>query len=535
MRILICLCLSFLAVSVSAQELCPIIPVPLSHHKLSGEFGLSNKTTIVIKDNSLKPLARYLQKEALKTLDASLVIGTSSSSAIELVLNKVKAPKKEAYALSIKPGKVMISADDPNGIFYGITSLMQIANQSKNSKGVRFLPSWDILDEPKYGWRGMMMDESRHFEGIEKVKSMLDWMAFYKLNRFHWHLTDEPGWRIEIKKYPRLALVGGIGDFFNDTKPAQYYTQEQIKEIVAYAAERYIEVIPEIDMPGHATAANKAYPQYSGGGSPGHPDFTFHPGKNSTYHFLTDILREVNVLFPSGLIHLGGDEVSFGNQKWATDTAVVQLMKDNKLANVKEVETYFMKRMADSLSTLNAKLLAWDEMADVGLNKDQALIFWWRQDKPEQLQKAISNGYKVVLTPRLPFYFDFVQDSTHTYGRKWGKLYNSIKDVYSYTAPVGNADAAKPLVLGMQANLWAETVQSTQRFDYLMFPRIAALAESAWSSDETKDFPQFMERLKLQLPLYRRAGLYYYNPFKPLENPEPVKVGVQRKLFNTEE
>src|SRR5690606_13307445 len=168
------------------------------------------------------------------------------------------------------------------------------------------IPAWEITDQPRYAWRGLMLDESRHFFGKEKVKSILDWMAFYKLNRFHWHLTDEPAWRLEIKKYPLLTLIGGIGSFTDGAAPAAYYTQQQIHEIVAYAAERNITVIPEIDMPGHATAANRAYPEYSGGGTEAHPHFTFNPGKEDTYAYLTDILRETNALFPSQLLHLGG-------------------------------------------------------------------------------------------------------------------------------------------------------------------------------------------------------------------------------------
>ncbi|MFP4367730.1 MAG: family 20 glycosylhydrolase, partial [Bacteroidales bacterium] len=171
----------------------------------------------------------------------------------------------------------------------------------------------EIREDPEYGWRGIMLDESRHFFGKDKVKSILDWMVYYKLNRFHWHLTDSPGWRIEIKKYPKLGHVGGIGNHTDPFTPAEFYTQEDIKEIIAYAKERKIVVIPEIDMPGHATAANHAYPEYSGGGSERYPDWTFHPGREGTYQYLTDILREVDALFPSQMVHLGGDEVSCGN------------------------------------------------------------------------------------------------------------------------------------------------------------------------------------------------------------------------------
>jgi hexosaminidase len=366
-----------------------------------------------------------------------------------------------------------------------------------------------------------MLDESRHFFGKEKVKFLLDWMAFYKLNRFHWHLTDEPGWRLEIKNYPRLSLVGGIGNYLDSTATAQYYTQEDIKEIVAYAAERKIVVIPEIDMPGHATAANKAYPQYSGGGSEKHPDFSFNPGREETYQYLTDILREADVLFPSDMIHLGGDEVSFGNEKWKTDAAVQRLMKKNGLKDLKAVEDYFIQRMADSLFEMNNRILAWDEMAGASLPVDKTLIFWWRHDRPEQLKTALDKGYTTVLCPRLPFYFDFVQDSAHRFGRKWNRLYNSLKEVYSFSAAqTAVAQNKKQLIAGMQANLWTETVSDEQRLDYLLFPRISALAEAAWT--EEKNYAGFLDRLKLHLPLYQKQKIYYYDPFRPLQHPEPV-------------
>ncbi|SMD04933.1 family 20 glycosylhydrolase [Pedobacter nyackensis] len=316
--------------------------------------------------------------------------------------------------------------------------------------------------------------------------------------------------------------------------PAQYYTQEQIKEIVSYAAQRFITVIPEIDMPGHATAANKAYPEFSGGGAPGHPEFTFNPGKEETYTYLSNILRETNALFPAQMIHLGGDEVSYGNQKWPTNPDIQRLMASHGLKDVKTVERYFMKRMADSVYMRNAKLLLWDEMAEVDLPVDKTIIYWWRQDRPDVLELALKKGFKTVLCPRLPFYFDFVQDSTHTNGRKWNKLYNSLQNVYNFSVDqYMNVSAQKDLILGVQADLWTETVQNEQRLDFLLFPRITALAEVGWTAKEDRDYQGYMERLKGHLKLFQEAGLYYYNPFYPARSPEPVKIGAGIKRFDT--
>lgn len=519
--------------TINAQEICPIIPQPVKSTKTDGSFVLTSQTPIIAESELLRPVANYLQQELLKEQGLPLSIyKTSKIPGVKLIL----APKKSAdsYTLDINSKGVTIVANDAAGAFYGAVSLLQISRQSKNIKGSVSLEGWKIQDSPLYEWRGLMLDESRHFFGIAKVKSILDWMAFYKLNRFHWHLTDEPGWRIEIKKYPGLALIGGIGDFFDGTLPAQYYTQEQVKEVVAYAAQRFITVIPEIDMPGHASAANKAYPEFSGGGSEGHPEFTFNPGKESTYQYLTNILRETNALFPSGMIHLGGDEVSYGNQMWSKNAEIKTLMQNKGLANVKDVERYFMKRMADSLYNMNAKLLVWDEMAEADLPKDKTVIFWWRHDKPEMLDLSLKKGYETVLCPRLPFYFDFVQDSTHNFGRKVNnKLYNSLENVYSFSLDnYVKGSENKKLVLGVQADLWSETIQNEQRLDYLTFPRITALAEAAWSKNK-KDFKGFMQRLKKHIPLFQQASLYYYDPFNPTKNPEPVRIGTGVKRFDT--
>ncbi|MFW5835471.1 MAG: beta-N-acetylhexosaminidase [bacterium] len=381
----------------------------------------------------------------------------------------------------------------------------------------------EIREDPEYGWRGIMLDESRHFFGKDKVKSILDWMVYYKLNRFHWHLTDSPGWRIEIKKYSKLGHVGGIGNHTDPYMPAQFYTQEDIKEIVAYAKERKIVVIPEIDMPGHATAANHAYPEYSGGGSERYPDWTFHPGREGTYQYLTDILREVDALFPSQMVHLGGDEVSFGNHRWKTDPEVQELMRRNNLDDLKAVENYFMRRMNDSLMKLNNHILVWDEMADAGLPKDRSVIFWWRHDQPEQLKLSLENGHKTVICPRLPFYFDFVQNEDHRFGRKWGGRFNELQDVYEFSlSGLGIDEEQRSLVLGFQGNVWTETINNEQRLDFLLYPRIAALAETVWCAEGRKDYGDFLSRLKSHLNLYRDHSIYFYNPFDENEYPEPV-------------
>ncbi len=500
---------------VGAQNICPVIPQPLAARELPASFVLNTQTALIVDDESLLPVARYFQQQLLQQHKIPLSIHAKASGPyIRFSLSKKLA--SEFYRLDMDAQQIQISGADESSVFYGIISLLQLASPAKQQSGNLVLKCWSIEDRPAYRWRGLMLDESRHFFGMDKVKSILNWMAFYKLNRFHWHLTDEPAWRIEIKNYPRLALVGGIGSYTNPHTPAQFYTQEQIAEIVSYAAERHITVIPEIDMPGHATAANNAYPEFSGGGSDKHPEFTFHPGKEATYTYLTDILREVNAVCPSRMLHLGGDEVSFGNDKWLADPDVRNLMAHKQLKTVQEVEQYFMQRMADSVYAMNAKLLAWDEVAAMNLPKKQTIVFWWRHDKPQQLQTTLNNGYQTVLCPRIPFYFDFVQDSTHTAGRKWNKAYSGLKEVYDFNATTlpGVNKVNLQQILGVQANVWTETIADNYRLDYMLYPRIAALAETAWSSTEKKNYASFVQNLKQHFLLYNNERINYFNPFK---------------------
>ncbi|MGJ7033564.1 beta-N-acetylhexosaminidase [Niabella hirudinis] len=518
------LLLLMIVVMAGAQTACPVIPAPEKAVVANGTFMLNKYTRIYLASPALKDAAVYLQQELMKRelLPLGLTTSASTSNTILLALNKKEIGGDEGYTLRITDRQININGNSVGGIVNGISSLLQLVRAQKIQNGTIALQGWQITDAPRYHWRGFMLDESRHFMGKQKVLQLLDWMAFYKLNRFHWHLTDEPAWRIEIKRYPMLTLIGGVGSFTNPLAAAAYYTQQDIADVVHYAAQRNITVIPEIDMPGHATAANRAYPEFSGGGSDQHPDFTFDPGNAHTYSYLTNILREVNALFPSGLIHLGGDEVSFGSDKWLQNDVIKKLMAAQGLKDLKAVERYFMERMADSVYGMGAKLLAWDEMAEVNLPKEKTIIFWWRHDKPAQLKMALDRGYDVVVCPRLPYYFDFVQDSMHYMGRKWGKGYSPIKDVYSYDVTSLVTEKLAKQVQGLQANLWTETVTDFNRMDYLVFPRIAALAEAAWTKESLKNYDDFTGRLKKQLPLYREADIYFYNPFNPSEIPEPV-------------
>jgi hexosaminidase len=505
---------------LSAQTV-NIIPLPNSFVKADGVFQLNGNIIIGMNNNSLLQQAYYLQTELQKINGLNLKVEQNESKAL-IDLQLVKGGQVPgSYILKIEPQLITIKASDNQGVFYGIISLLQLAKAQPGT--VINLSACQITDAPRYQWRGFMLDEARHFFGKEKVKQLLDWMAFYKLNRFHWHLTDVDGWRIEIKKYPQLTLVGGVGNHSDSLADAKYYTQADIKEIVAYAQERFITVIPEIDMPGHATAANKAYPEYSGGSIARYPNFTFDPSNEKTYDYLGDIIKETNALFPSHMMHLGGDEVALGIQAWAGRPAIMAMLAKNNFTSLSDLEHYFFKRMTDSVISLNSKILCWDEAVETDLPADKTIIFWWRQNLPFQLKLALQKKYQVVLCPRLPLYFDFVQDKSHISGRRWNGVFNSVSEVYNFPDKQLSPDEYKsPQILGIQANLWTETVGSEKRLDYMIFPRMAALSEAAWTDSASKDETSFNERLKLNFRLYDDAGIYYFNPFDTEMHPEAI-------------
>jgi len=515
--------LFFLLPFTSAAQNPNIIPLPKTYTLSDGKFVLSSNTIIGMNDASLLPQANYLQTELKKSNEMAIAVDQSEGKAtIDLQLAK-RDELPGAYNLKIAPERITIRSATNEGIFYGLVSLLQMV-KTVPTAGILQLQSCEITDSPRFQWRGFMLDESRHFFGKEKVKQLLDWMAFYKLNKFHWHLTDANGWRIEIKKYPKLTTVGAIGNKTDTLADAKFYTQAEIKEVVDYAASRFITVIPEIDMPGHATAANKAYPEYSGGSTVKYPNFTFDPSNENTYQFLADILKETNSLFPSGMIHLGGDEVAFGIQAWAGRPSIMEMMAKNNFTSLVDLEHYFFRRMTDSVLSMGDKILCWDEAAESDLPAGKTIVFWWRQNVPSQLKLALDKKYQVVLCPRLPLYFDFAEDKSHVSGRRWtAGAFNSVSNVYNFPYREFPADELNSkLVLGIQANVWTELIGSPKRLDYMIFPRMAALAEAAWTDSARKDEASFNERLKANFTLYDKDNIYYYNPLDPSAHPEAI-------------
>jgi len=500
-----------------------IIPKPQKTVILPGNFTLNKKTAIIYHNPSFEPAINIIKNNIKERfgLNLEVLMLPTISNIIDnaIYFEKMEIFEEETYTLKVESKRITCRASSGSGLFYAIQSLIQTAGKEKNKITI---PCMFIEDKPLYTWRGFMLDESRHFFGKETVKQYLDIMAHLKLNRFHWHLTDEQAWRIEIKKYPLLTEVGSVGSWDDRNAPQAYYTQEDIKEIVAYAAQRHIMIIPEIDMPGHATAAARAYPEISGGGQGRWEGFTFHPAKETTYQFISNVLSEIAELFPAPYIHIGADEVHYGNKSWFTDPVIQEFIKKNNLKDEAGLEHYFVRRACEIVKSKGKKMIGWDEITNAGVQPEDAIVMWWRHDKPEVLSQALDKGFNVILTPRIPCYFDFVQDESHKIGRRWGNNFNEIQTVYNF--PENLTDYISKYthqILGIQANLWTERIKDKERLDYMTFPRLLAIAEDAWTFQKNKNYFIFESALESFLPYLKMLKINYFNIFDKDSVPEP--------------
>ena len=466
-----------------------------------------------------------------KTAHANILITTQDAN-----------PKlgDEGYELTVTPDSVVIRAPRAAGLFYGVQSLLQLFPPeifSTNAvNGVAWqIPCVHIEDWPRFKWRGFMLDVSRHFFNRAEVETVLDLMALHKMNTFHWHLTDDQGWRIQIKKYPRLTEVGawrpGVGfDFPSNSTTAYgpdgryggYYTQDDIREVVKYAAARYITIVPEIEMPGHATAALTAYPEYSCTGGPFAPqliagifDGIYDPAKEETFQFLSDVLAEVIPLFPGKYIHIGGDEVP--KATWKNSPDCQALMKREGLKNEEELQSWFVRRIEKIVNADGRSMIGWSEILQGGLPRNAAVMDWIGGAK-----EAASAGHDVVMTPTADCYFDFYQSSNRVDEPKaatWGGPL-TLGKMYSFDPmPANLPPELEPYILGTQGNLWTEWVPSLSHAEYMMFPRACALSEVCWSAKSTRNWDDFMRRLQVQARRFDSMGVNYRHA--SVETPEP--------------
>lgn len=505
-----CISLLWCFTEISAQNV--FFPTPAQVRNLKGKYVLGKNIEVTSSGGYADEIASSLKSD-LGTLNLST---TRKSGPIRLELDYHSGILPESYQLFVYPDSVVMKASSEAGIFYAKEAFLQVLQLQK---GV--IRACEVHDSPRFTWRGYMLDESRHFMGAEKVKQYLDIMASLRMNVFHWHLTDTDAWRVEIKRYPKLTTEGAKGNAHDPKAPAQFYTQEEIRDIVAYAAERHIMVIPEFDMPGHASAICKAYPEISGGGEGRWKHFTFHPCKEETFQFISNVLDELISLFPAPYIHIGGDEVHFGNQSWFTDPAIQQFIVDHKLQNEVGLEHYFLNRVHKMLQKKGKITLGWDELADAKIPSNESLVMWWHHEKKYKLVQALEMNYPVILTPRLPLYGDFNQFGLHTHGRTWDG-YSPIEDIIAFPEPVMHlAQGYEKQVKGIQFTMWTERIPTLKRLDYMTFPRMVAVAESAWTPAKAKSVSRFMAKLPVYLEWLDTQGIYYFNPLNPNSTPEP--------------
>lgn len=503
-----------------------VVPLPKSITPAKeAPFILSTSTHIGYPEENKKLrqtavfLSGYIRK--MTGIETEVTADTGSSNSIRLVLDRTAASSPEGYRLKVGKRDITITGSSEAGIFYGIQTLRKSLPVT-GQKEISF-PAVQILDEPEYRYRGMHLDVGRHFFSTDFIKKYIDIIALHNLNTFHWHLTDDQGWRIEIKKYPKLTTVGGyrkktiVGYMWdnptewNTKRYGGFYTQEDIKEVVAYAKKRFVEIIPEIEMPGHSVAALTAYPEYSCTGGPFEVEGRWgvfndiYCTKESTFTFMQDILDEVVELFPSSYIHLGGDEAP--RIRWKNCVHCQERMKQEHLTKEAELQTYFINRIENYLNTKGKKIIGWDEILEGGILQ-RATVMSWRGEKGGI--HAAKAGYDVIMSPNIYMYFNCLQSKVNE--KKIGNPNRviTLEKVYNYhpVPEVLSADEAKH-IKGVQANLWTEYMSALDEMEYMLYPRVAALSEVAWSKKENKDYGRFCTRLESIRRHYDVLGVNY--------------------------
>ena len=541
-HVLLCTSLIFCLMSAcTTRELSPvsIIPKPESLVQGNGQIRLTDRYSIYLSDpDLLSANAVFLADRIKKAVGFDLEIGSREkrrSIRLEIDPSIQDSLGSEGYSLTVSGQTVSIKGSSPAGIFYGIQTLFQLLPPAIYSEkpvtGITWsIPRVTVSDAPRFAWRGFLLDVSRHFFPVSYVREVLDHMAIHKLNRLHLHLTDDQGWRVEIRKYPKLTEVGAWrvnreDRHWNDReaqKPGEiadyggFYSQDEIRELVKYASDRCITIVPEIEMPAHATGALASYPEFSCREEPLYVlpggiwpcDNIFCAGKDETFTFLQDVLREVMELFPSEYIHIGGDEAD--KTQWTLCPACQKRIRTEGLQDEKELQSYFIRRMERFLNDNGRKLIGWDEILEGGLAPNAAVMSW--RGVQGGIESARS-GHKVVMTPTSHCYIDYYQGAPEMEPIAIGG-YVPLEKVYSFE-PVPealNQEEAR-LILGAQANLWTEYVATSEHADYMAYPRLAAMSEVCWTPASLKDYTDFTTRLARHLERYSFLEINFAKSF----------------------
>ena len=552
MKKLLFVLLCLFAFSLNAQEIS-IIPKPAEMHAVEGEFSFNGKVVICYpeySDNEIESVLDNFVDELKETTGVKLKKSTPKKGKLQN-LEVTKYGKKgdahivvyidadmddEEYKLSVSPERIDITAAKPAGLFYAFQTLKQLMPRNVMA-GVcdKSIKEWSvpcvlIVDKPRFSWRGFMLDEGRHFYGKEEIKKIIDVMAAYKMNRFHWHLTEDQGWRIEIKKYPKLTEVGAWRDSkvcaWGDVKPdgiryGGYYTHEEIKEVVEYAKERFVEIIPEVDIPGHSQAAVASYPEFLACDPENNHEVWLSQGVSSdvinvanpqAVQFAKDVIDELIELFPFGYIHLGGDECP--TYKWERNAACQELLKEIGSQNYRDLQIHFYKQLLDHVAQKPAekqrKLVFWNEVLHgntESLGKDITIMAWIGADRAAK--DAAMRGMTTILSPQIPYYINRRQSKLETEPKSQGHGDETVERVYNYKPMNGIDEELQPKYLGVQANFWTEWVIEPSVVQYLMLPRLAAVAEAGWTPAELRNYDDFINRLQGEAKYYQLKGVDY--------------------------
>jgi hexosaminidase len=511
-----------------------LIPVPQKLVERDGDFELQPDTRIVTSgaDPNLARVALGLA-ERLRAVTGYLVpvdtAGAATTAVIELAVDGTMVAD-EGYTLDVEANRIHAAAKNGHGLFYAIETLHQLFPAAIESPGPTDGVTWKvptvhIEDAPRFSYRGMHLDVSRHFFSVDFVKRYVDLLARYKLNALHWHLTDDQGWRIEIKKYPKLTEVGsrrketvvglpGPSATFDGIPYGGFYTQDEIRDVVAYAAERFVQVLPEIEMPGHALAALASYPEFACTPGPFETATTWgvfedvYCPSEATFQFLNDVLGEVMTLFPNQLVHVGGDEVPLA--RWDASPVAQGVVASAGLSSTSELESWFIGRMGAFLGSNGHKLVGWDEIAGGSKIPDAIVMSWRGADKGLE---AVKQGYQVIMTPIESCYFDKAQSADATEPMSGGGIL-TLEQVYAFDPMPANLSADQAaLVLGAQGNLWTEYISTPNHAEYMAFPRALALAEATWSPEGARSYRDFLARLSGNAPHLDALGVNYARHF----------------------
>lgn len=514
-----------------AQSPAPApIPMPQSMVTKDGHFTIDAGTILIYSDEASKKKAALFADYIAKNhgLVLSMEKGTKDNEkrSIYFVNEPGKNNKDESYKLTVKPASITVSGNEA-GLFYAVQTMMQLLRQEN---GMVSIGAVEIIDQPRYAYRGIMQDVGYHIYPVSFIKSQIEMLAKYKMNVYHWHLTEDHGWRIEIKKYPKLTSVGAyragsqVSHYVDSLSGIDhipyggFYTQDEIRDIVAFAKERHVTVIPEIELPGHSVAALAAYPELACGDNPGPFKVAEHwgiyedvycAGKENTFTFLENVLTEVMELFPSEYIHIGGDECP--KERWKACKYCQKRIKDRKLNNEFELQSYFVKRIEKFVNSKGRKIIGWDEILEGGLAPNAAVMSWRNIDEGIN---AARQRHDVVMAPQTHVYFDFLQGERKQEPLAIGWGYNPIEKVYAFDpTPASLTEEEKKHIIGVEAPIWTEHMDTHRKVEYMLYPRLLALAEIAWTRPEKKDSVSFFEyRLPLHLAELDKTNKLYRVP-----------------------